>query len=83
MNIIHSIQATVPQVEALSALDLKLADCTQKADSGTLVATEVMNDRVREYWVAVHGSVDVYEMRGQLVNITDEFFAGKGRINAR
>lgn len=78
-NIIHSIQATPAQIEALAALDLTLNDCAQK-ESGTLLAALVENDRVREYWIAEHGGIDVYEMRGKLVNITDEFFAGKGRL---
>lgn len=79
MNILHSIQATPAQVEALAALDLRLADCTQH-DTGTLVASVVEVDRAREYWVAPHGGVEVYELRGTMQNITVQFFDGKGRV---
>lgn len=78
-NIVHSIQATAPQVEALSALDLTVADCVQ-VESGTLVARVTEVDRVREFWIASHGGVEVYELRGEMVNITDSFFDGKGRF---
>lgn len=79
MNILHSIQATPAQIEALSALDLRLHDCVQQ-ESGSLRAIVTDVDRVREYWIPEHGGVEVYEMRGQMRNITEQFFAGKGRL---
>lgn len=74
-NITYTLQATPEQVQALAAIDLTLQDCRQIEGTHTLVAVQVEEDRVREYWISTHGGVAVYEMKGRFVEVTGKVFA--------
>lgn len=75
INVTYTLQATPEQVQALAAVDLTLQDCRQIEHTHTLVAVQVEPDRVREYWITVHGGVTVYEMKGRFVEVTGKVFA--------
>ena len=76
INATYTLEATAEQVEVLSMLDLTLQNCRQMEGSHTLVAVRVESDRVREFWIATHGGLEVYEMKGVFVNISERFFGG-------
>jgi len=76
INATYTLQATPAQIEALSSLGLTLQDCRQMEGTHTLVAVKVESDRVREFWIPVHGGLEVYEMKGTFQNISERFMGG-------
>ena len=73
-NVTYTLQATPEQVQALSAIGLTLQDCRQVDATHTLIAVQVEPDRVREFWIATHGGMTAYEMKGKFVEITEKVF---------